>query len=247
MKPTVQLFSSGPGAGPVLVGAAMLQKSAVYVGIPEKTAARKSTTVRSIGLTGKKTTYKIASGITNAQLAFILTNGRRGAQVMLYNAATKMYLRSHGSPLWQTPPRPMIEPAIEAKDNQKAITDELQKAAEAALDGRIEDCEKGFNRAGLTGQNVVRAWFTDSRNGWPPNAPSTIARKGSSRPNIDTDQLRKAMTYVTTFKPVRARGDQSEGKKTKKVFDSEKPNATGAAESAETFVEGAEKIVEAPL
>jgi hypothetical protein len=227
MKPTVQLFSSGSGIGPVLAGAAMLQKSAVYVGIPEKTAARKK---------GAK--------INNAQLAFLLTNGVRDSSMRRivmakqqkhrigFDAATKMYLRSHGSPLWQAPPRPMIEPAIEAKDNNKAITDELQKAAEAALDGRIEDCEKGFNRAGLTGQNVVRAWFTDSRNGWPPNAPSTIARKGSSRPNIDTDQLRKAMTYVTTFKPVRARGNQSEGKKTKKVFDSEKPNTTGAAESA---------------
>ena len=50
-------------------------------------------------------------------------------------------------------------------------------------------------------QNKVRAWFTDERNNWPPNAPSTIEKKSKNgkikdNPLIDTGELRKSITYV---------------------------------------------------
>ena len=60
--------------------------------------------------------------------------------------------------------------------------------------------EKAMKRAmdvcGIAAQNYCRDWFTDPRNGWPPNSPITIARKKSARPMIDTGTMRKAITYV---------------------------------------------------
>lgn len=53
----------------------------------------------------------------------------------------------------------------------------------------------GLRKAGMLGQNVVRRYFVED-NGWPPNAPSTIAQKGSDRPLIDTGELRKSVAYV---------------------------------------------------
>lgn len=187
IKPTVNLVQGGPGGAAILAGLKSLSSKQVYVGIPEKTTGRKS------------------KGITNAQLAFVHTMGvqdssmRRiiGAKMLkghTYGTALAMYLHTHGSALNQIPPRPIIEPAIEA--NRAAIEKELAKAAEAALAGNAMDVDKYLNRAGMMAQNFVRAWFTDSRNGWAPNSPSTIKRKGSSQPLVGTGQLRKSITYV---------------------------------------------------
>lgn len=167
-----------------------LSKMQVYVGIPEAGAGRKK------------------SDITNAQLAFIHTHGvrtvtfrrRMGATMInrkiTYQAALAMYLHSHGVAIFGIPPRPIIEPAIEAAGNKEQILAEMEKVAKAALNGKRYEAKAALKRAGMTAQNIVRAWFTDPRNHWAPNAPSTIKRKGSSRPLIDTGELRKSITYV---------------------------------------------------
>ena len=168
-----------------------LAKLQVLVGVPEKTTGRQEK----------------GSPLTNAALVFLHTHGVRGIDMRrivrakmnlgaTYNAATQMYIHSHGSPLYAIPPRPIIEPAIEAPDNKKAILAQLTLAGRAALDGKKTEAVRFLNLAGQEAVNRVRAWFTDPRNGWPPNAPSTIKRKGSSRPLIDTGQLRRAITYV---------------------------------------------------
>jgi len=110
------------------------------------------------------------------------------------NNAQLMYIHTNGSPIQNIPARPVIEPAIKA--NKDKITNELQKAATLALDNKIDDAKKQLGRAGMLGQNVARGWFTDINNQWTPNAPSTIAKKESSNPLIDTGQLRKSITYV---------------------------------------------------
>lgn len=113
--------------------------------------------------------------ITNAELAFI---------------------HSEGSPLNNIPARPFIEPAIEDPENSEIIAGELKSAAQSALSGNTEAMSRYLVRAGIQGQNVVRDWFTNSKNNWPENSPLTIARKGSDRPLIDTGELRKSVTYV---------------------------------------------------
>ena len=165
-----------------------LTKLKVYVGIPESAAARKG------------------GEITNAQLAYLHTHGVRAISARIqmgammvnrkidYDAALKLYLHSHGSMAFQIPPRPVIEPAIEA--NKEPICLELKKAAISTLDHKKPDAITHLKLAGMTGQNAARAWFTDPRNHWAPNAPSTIARKGSDKPLIDTGDFRKSITYV---------------------------------------------------
>lgn len=186
-QPTIKVQSKNSAAR-VMASMKKLTDSKVLVGIPAKTSTRKK------------------PPINNAELTYIHTHGirtvtaqrRMGAMMknrnLNYKQALALYMHSKGSSLFAVPPRPIIEPAIEA--NKKVIEAELKLAAVAALAGDSAATERHLRLAGMTAQNVVRAWFTDPRNHWPPNAPSTIKRKGSDKPLIDTGQLRKAMTYV---------------------------------------------------
>ena len=167
-----------------------LEDLAVYVGVPESAAARKS------------------PNITNAQLVFLQTNGVRSIDVrrimgammlnrkVSYETAKQLYAQSHGSMKMAIPPRPIIEPAIEASDNKAAITEELKDAATKQLEDNHAGAVRGMKRAGQEATNRVKAWFFDSRNHWPPNAPSTIRRKKSSQPLIDTAAMRDSITWV---------------------------------------------------
>ena len=119
----------------------------------------------------------------------------KGAKV---NNAELMFIHTNGSPLNHIPPRPVIEPAIGDPDNRKLFLPELEAASKAALAGEALQVKAHLNRAGLIAQNVCRAWFVSPKNGWPPNAPSTVRRKGSARPLIDTEELRKSITYVVS-------------------------------------------------
>ena len=119
----------------------------------------------------------------------------KAAQSDITNAET-LYLLSKGSPGRKQPPRPVIEPAVAAPDNAKAIAFELAESSKARLDGDDDAAMKRLKRAALAGQNAARKWFTDPRNNWAPNAPSTIARKGSDRPGIDTGATRAAIIGI---------------------------------------------------
>ena len=175
----------------MLEGSKELSKHAVYVGVPEKTSPRPG------------------EPISNAQLAFIHTHGVRawkmrtamnvamkGSGKLSYSAALALYIHTFGSPLYQVPPRPIVEPAIKA--NMKKLEGEFKLAAKAGLAGNKAQVQTHLRRAGMMAQNFVRAWFTDPRNHWAKNAPSTIRPKKSSRPLIDTGDLRKSMTYIVT-------------------------------------------------
>lgn len=64
---------------------------------------------------------------------------------------------------------------------------ELQDAVEGAVDGRA-DLRQTVGRLGLRVEGDIKQTITDLRS--PPNAPSTIRRKGSSNPLIDTGRMR---------------------------------------------------------
>src|SRR4051812_14055280 len=100
-----------------------LSRAQVFVGIPESKGARKG------------------GGGTNPQLAFLHTHGVRSGDMrrvmgamklnrhLNYSQALALYIHTRGSPLWQVPPRPIIEPAIEDKTNRALIERELEAAA----------------------------------------------------------------------------------------------------------------------
>ncbi|MGG3012293.1 hypothetical protein ABEO98_22765 [Brevibacillus parabrevis] len=165
-----------------------LARKQVYVGIPE----------------GSERPEEQGQPIDNAQLLYIHTHGVRQKVMreemnpkvesgeMPYSKAYQMFIQSFGSPLWQSPPRPVIEPAIE--HNKDVIATQLRNVMQTALDG--QNLEPELHKAGLMGQNFARGWFTNPANNWPPNSPSTVKKKGSNQPLINTGELRKSITYV---------------------------------------------------
>lgn len=160
-----------------------LNDLAIYVGIPEEKSSRGGT------------------GITNAELGFIQSNGvfKSGYEstqqyIKGMPPSMKAQLLEQGSPLYRIPPRPFIQPALNA--HKEEIISSLERTARMALSSGSTSVISSLNKLGLRCQNWVRRWFTDPANGWAPNAPSTIKKKGSSRPLIDTGELRKSISYV---------------------------------------------------
>jgi hypothetical protein len=171
-----------------------LGKRAVYVGIPESTQSERTTQILKMALRkpvkSKKARTKKDKLIFNALDTFVgdISN------------AQLLWIFSKGSPLRSQPPREVLEPSVQAGGNREAIAAELAGAAKAALDGDQAGVTRYLKRAGLAGQNAARSWFTDARNGWAPNAPATIAAKGSDRPGIDTGAMRAAIVAVVDDK-----------------------------------------------
>lgn len=154
--------------------------------------------------------------IANAELLYIHTHGvrdvtmRRAMQHDLdsgtpYSKVHEMYVHENGSPLWHSPPRPVLEPAMD--NNKEIVADQMKEALMASLDGDNPSVE--LEKVGMLGQNVTRDWFTNPDNNWPPNSEITIKGskkdengkkfikgKGSDRPLIDTGALRKSIIYV---------------------------------------------------
>lgn len=59
-----------------------------------------------------------------------------------------------------------------------------------------EDLQDALKTIGVFAQGAVRSYMTDLQD--PPNAPSTIKKKGSSNPLIDTGELRSSITWVVS-------------------------------------------------
>ena len=112
------------------------------------------------------------------------------------NNAELMYIHTYGSPVNNIPPRPVIEPAITAADNSAKLSAQFVKVAQSIFAGQLGLARQQLRGAGMMGANMARAWFVDSRNNWAPNAPLTVALKGSDRPLIDTAVLRRSITFV---------------------------------------------------
>lgn len=170
-----------------------IKNTRVYVGIPAKNVSRDED-----------------NEINNAELLYIHTNGIRKKSMRQemaanmaggkpYSKAYKMYIQSHGSPLWHSPPRPVIEPAIEyhKKEISKRLAGAYSKTMLSIYKGdSIETALQNLEIVGMYAQNVVRDWFTNPHNNWASNSPLTIAAKGSDKPLIDTGEMRKSIIYV---------------------------------------------------
>jgi len=156
-----------------------------------------------VGVPDEKNKRDDDDEITNSDLIYIHTNGVRPREVRgemqkeinkgtEYSTALQMYIHEKGSFAYQVPPRPVIEPAIE--NVQEDLAELLGNAAKEAAEGN--DTKKSLENVGLDAQQEVQDWFVNPKNGWAPNAESTIKAKGSSNPLIDSGALRKAITFV---------------------------------------------------
>lgn len=140
--------------------------------------------------------------INNAELAYIHTNGVRAAEMKAetdkaveegtpYPLALQAYIKEHGSPAYRVPPRPFLEPGIEK--HLDLVESGMKAALQDVLDGGDGRAQR--ERLGATMAAKVQAYFQED-NGWPPNAPSTIKKKGSAQPLVDTGALRQSITYI---------------------------------------------------
>lgn len=134
----------------------------------ETMRARKSYV--KVGVLGKKDT-RDSGEITNAQLASI-----------------------HEYGLGNVPARPFLRPPFE--QNKAAYLEILRDAFAAALKSKGPE---GYKRAlALVGQRLatdIKNYVTTGEGVGPPLADSTIVRKGSSRPLVDTGQLIRSVDY----------------------------------------------------
>jgi hypothetical protein len=114
------------------------------------------------------------------------------------NNAELLYIHTNGDPRHHIPARPVIEPAVE--DDKEVIGEIFADAFSAALEGDEGRAMNLLEQAGIEGASASQKWFTNSKNGWAPNAESTVKRKKSNRPLIDTGQLRRSITYAVRGK-----------------------------------------------
>ena len=115
-------------------------------------------------------------------------SGDKGVSLALIAA-----VHEFGSLDGRIPQRSFLRPAIEKNlEAFKRITfDSLVKVAE----GRMP-LSTAFGRLGQAAVSAVKTEMTTGS--YVPLKPATIKRKGSSRPLIDTGNLRQSITYVVT-------------------------------------------------
>ena len=128
-------------------------------------------------------------GISNVQLAFILTNG---------------------SPVNHNPPRPFLEPALADEKVRQIIGRHMKAAVVAVLKGDEGAARAELEKAGQAGEDGVKDYMASGS--FAPNSPFTISGgwmrnrvsgkpfhadpKGSSKPLIDTGNLQGSITHV---------------------------------------------------
>lgn len=120
---------------------------------------------------GKRIITSESSGMTNAEIGIIQEFGSETAGI---------------------PPRSFLRMPIEEK-----IKDLVRFLGSSAIQSMFEKKNiKGiFKAMGIEGEGIVQdAFATRGFGRWKPNAPSTIAAKGSDSPLIDTAQLRRAIS-----------------------------------------------------
>lgn len=106
-----------------------------------------------------------------------------------------LYIHTNGSQKHNIPPRPVIEPSIEA--NHEKIEEGLNQVASLTLDGKKQEAKKQLKAVGTFAANGAKDWFTDPRNGWPQNQPRTIERKISKlRSKKKRRQIMNMVLYI---------------------------------------------------
>lgn len=143
-----------------------------------------------------------SGAVSNAELAYIHTNGVRSETMKKetddavqsgtpYPLALQAYIKEHGSPAYRVPPRPFLEPAIEKHLDQVEMG--MKAALLDVLNGGTGQAQRERLGAAMAAQ--VQNYFQED-NGWPPNSPKTIKKKGSDQPLVNTGILRRSITYV---------------------------------------------------
>lgn len=123
---------------------------------------------------GKTKRKQIQLGITNAQL---------------------MFIHEHGSPLRHLPARPVLQMTIDWAISSNVVSNTWIDCINDFFENNdVSRIDQKMNKLALKLQNYARMLIRDKK--LAPNAASTIARKHSDTPLIDTGQLSRAITCI---------------------------------------------------
>lgn len=89
------------------------------------------------------------------------------------------------------PARPFLRPTFD--DQREQLVEMGKKLIGAVIDGKMRT-EQALGILGASLASAVKRRITS--NVPPPNAPSTVAKKGSSKTLIDTGRLLNAITWI---------------------------------------------------
>lgn len=101
-------------------------------------------------------------------------------------------LHNSGSEDGKIPPRPFMDEAFESPVNRSKLKRLMLGLALRVIKGQTTS-EKALGTVGEAGVDMVKDSIRDGN--WKENKPSTVARKGSSRPLIDTEQMLNSVTH----------------------------------------------------
>jgi hypothetical protein len=142
-----------------------------------------------IGVTEDVGSQKVDSGPTVAEYAAMNELGVLGPP-----------MSQHGGGKWFIPPRPFIRGFADGK--RELIAKTMEKLGRLVTDGLLS-ANTAIRSLGEFGQNGVKSYIRHGT--FIPNADSTIARKGSSKPLIDTKNLvNNGIRFQVIEKPVDA-------------------------------------------
>ncbi|HEY4723550.1 MAG TPA: hypothetical protein VII92_16975 [Anaerolineae bacterium] len=91
------------------------------------------------------------------------------------------------------PPRPFLSSAIDSAH------DEIRERFKVELDSILADERSAIQaakRLGIFGVQLVKQRIRDSTSWAEPNADTTIDRKGSSKPLVDTGEMLNSVTWI---------------------------------------------------
>lgn len=113
------------------------------------------------------------------------THGPSGLPVVQLGA-----IHEFGSADGRIPERPFLRGTMKKKKREHDAI--IQKLARSVIRGG-ESPRDALTKLGMVASASVQEQIADGVP--PPNAPSTIRRKGSSKPLVDTGALRQAITF----------------------------------------------------
>lgn len=89
------------------------------------------------------------------------------------------------------PSRPFMRDTVENNENE--ISDFMKKEVlDIVKNGKT--AEQAFKEIGIKVKDLMQQTITEGN--FTPNAPSTIRKKGSSKPLIDSGRMRQSVNYV---------------------------------------------------
>jgi len=138
-----------------------------------------------VGVTENVGSQTVGGGATLAQIAAWNELGVLGPP-----------MSENGGNKWFIPPRPFIRGFVDGKREQ--IQKTLDKLAKLVTEGKLT-AETAMARLGEFGQSGVKSYIRIGV--FTPNASSTVARKGSSKPLMDTGTLRNSIRYQVLHQP----------------------------------------------